>query len=154
VSDSLSDVAIELNIATIRSRIVEALQGDDEALSILARVFPADWGDAPLAVVWMLGNAARFATNTTGFSAEYSQNWLDRLVYSDGEPREEIALDIQHKALTEALQAAIEGLNLAADCHEAIRMDSAEDEATKMRAVGTMRLALAAAKRVAADAGP
>jgi hypothetical protein len=83
---SLSDLEIEHNIATIRERMVTALSDDQEALDLLDRVFPADWGRAPEAVIWMLGNAARFATNTNGIGAEFSQSWLDRLVHPDGTP--------------------------------------------------------------------
>lgn len=82
----LTNIEIENNIASIRERIVTALAGDQEALDLLDRVFPGDWGDAPGAVIWMLGNAARFATNTNGMGAEFSQGWLDRLVHPDGEP--------------------------------------------------------------------
>jgi hypothetical protein len=74
-------------LAAIRDRMAVALAEDVEALEVLDRVFPADWGDAPMAVVWMLGNAARFATDTNGQSCEFSQGWLDRLVHPDGEPR-------------------------------------------------------------------
>lgn len=81
-------IEIEHNIASIRERIVVALGEDQEALDLLDRVFPADWGDAPGAVIWLLGNAARFATNTNGMGAKFSQEWLDRLVWPDGEPKD------------------------------------------------------------------
>lgn len=84
----MSDYEVELNIAAVRSRIVQAIAGDEEATQVLDRVFPADWGDAPVTVIWMLGNAARFATNMTGMGAAFAQNWLDRLVWPDGEPKE------------------------------------------------------------------
>lgn len=74
-------------LAVIRERMATALEGDSEALGILDRVFPADWGDAPTAVVWMLGNAARFADDTNGMGCKFAQAWLDRLVDPDGNPR-------------------------------------------------------------------
>lgn len=49
------------------------------------------------------------------------------------------------------LLATVEGLRLAAECHDAIQMDSDEDEAIKSRAVGTMRLALVHAEDVLHD---
>jgi hypothetical protein len=73
-------------LAAIRDRMAAALAGDDEALKVLDGVFPADWGDAPIAVVWMLGNAARFATETNGLGSEFAQAWLDRLVDPEGNP--------------------------------------------------------------------
>jgi hypothetical protein len=73
-------------LAAIRDRMVAALDGDDDALKVLDRVYPADWGDAPMAVVWMLGNAARFATDTNGMGCEFAQVWLDRLVDPEGNP--------------------------------------------------------------------
>lgn len=82
------DWEIEANLASIRERMVAALAGDEEALQVLDRVYPDDWGRAPEAVIWMLGNAARFATNTSGLGAEFAQVWLDRLVHPSGEPIE------------------------------------------------------------------
>lgn len=83
---------IRANIAATRARIVAALHHDPdvdtEAIKLLDRVFPADWGDAPLAVVWLLSNAARFATDTDGFSTAVANEWLERLVNAEGEPRE------------------------------------------------------------------
>lgn len=58
----------------------------------------------------------------------------------------------QAKRLRTGLRAAIEGLDLAAGIHEAVDMGDDGDEAIKMRAVGTMRLALAYAKDMLADA--
>lgn len=73
-------------LAAIRARMAEALADDADALAVLDRVFPSDWGDAPLAVVWMLGNAARFATDTNGLGTGFAQAWLDRLVDAEGNP--------------------------------------------------------------------
>lgn len=58
---------------------------------MLNSVFPDDWADAPLAVIWMLGNAARFADpDTNGVcTPAFAQNWLDRLIDSEGNPRDE-----------------------------------------------------------------
>ena len=46
------------------------------------------------------------------------------------------------------LEAAVAGLELAAGVHEAVNMDSDEDEAVKAQAVATMRLALGHAREV------
>jgi hypothetical protein len=80
------DARVKSNLAAIRERMVEALSGDEDALKVLDRVWPASWSEAPLAVVWLLGNAARFADRDDVLIDP--QEWLDRLVWPDGEPKE------------------------------------------------------------------
>lgn len=76
---------VRANLANIRERIVGCLEerGDDDSLSVLARVWPEKWEDAEIGAVWLLGNAARFGH-------PFAQEWLDRLVHPDGEPKESV----------------------------------------------------------------
>jgi hypothetical protein len=84
---SLTDDEVRENLVEIRERMVAALATDDEALKVLDRVWPEDWSRAPEAVIWMLGNAARFTSvDTNGPGPEFMQSWLDRLVHPNGEP--------------------------------------------------------------------
>jgi hypothetical protein len=112
----LTDPEVAENLATIRERMVAALADDDDALRVLDRVWPADWSDAPEAVVWMLGNAARFASSAsdrTGLGPEFMQAWLDRLVYPSGEPREDpvrpVGAQTMLDMICDALVAGMEG---------------------------------------------
>lgn len=89
----LSDAEVMARLAETRDRIIAAVGDDDVALQVLNRVWPSDWSDAPLAVVWLLGNASRALTvdpPESGLGAGFMQDWLDRLVWPDGEPRDDI----------------------------------------------------------------
>jgi hypothetical protein len=72
-------------LAAIRERLVGALRGDKEALHVLQMVWPESWNDGCFAALWMLGNAARFADDPWPTNP---QEWLDRLVWPDGEPKD------------------------------------------------------------------
>lgn len=89
-----TDEQVKEHLVELRERMAATLAADpaigEEAVRVLDRVFPEDWADAPLAVIWVLGNAARFGDpDTTGIcTPAFAQDWLDRLVDAEGNPRD------------------------------------------------------------------